>query len=155
MADVGHVKRVFEAGAFGARTARSLYQTASVPIHASGQVTRMAKHVLQVAMVLRHLGRKLETNHSLCTVELLREVRRIRKSCKSTFVEIEDALAAHNRLTPGATEGLRGLFSEEVAQKLEAQMESQRSTIQVMIQTVALSKLGRSIAMWVPDRVRC
>ena len=88
MTEVGLVASIFDVASFGTKIATSLYGAAGVMIHAHQQVASMAKHVSQFTAVLRHLGRVLEAEKGSCSKDLLHEIRKIKRSCKSTFKEI-------------------------------------------------------------------
>ncbi len=88
MAEIALVASIFGVAAFGTRIATSLYEAAEIMIHAHQQIASMAKHVSQFTAILRHLGRVLEAEKGSCSDDLLREIRKIKRSCKITFKEI-------------------------------------------------------------------
>ena len=97
------------------------------------------KHVSQFTAVLRHLGRVLEAEKGSCSKDLLREIRKIKRSCKSTFKEINATVMSRQfrSFVP-----VRWLFKKSKAKEPEARLDSEQSMLQVMIHTVTVSKLG-------------
>lgn len=139
MAEIGLVASIFGVAAYGTQVATSLYETADVMIHAHRQIASMAKHVSQFTAVLRHLGRVLEAEKGNCSKELLRDIRKIKRSCKRTFEEINSTL--RSKRSPLLTR-VRWLFKKSKAKELEIRLESEQSMLQTMIQSVTVSKLG-------------
>ena len=139
MAEIGLVAAIFGVASFGTKVATSLYETADDMIHADQQITSMAKHVSQFTAVLRHLGRVLESEQGNCSNDLLHEIRKIKRSCKATFKEI-NATIRSRKLRPFVP--VRWLFKKSKAKELEARLDSEQSMLQVMIHTVTVSKLG-------------
>ena len=139
MAEIGLVASIFGVASFGTKVATSLYEAADIMIHAHQQIASMAKHVSQFTAVLRHLGRVLEAEKGSCSNDLLREIRKIKRSCKSTFKEIS-ATVMSRQFRPFVP--VRWLFKRSKAKELEARLHSEQSMLQVMIHTVTVSKLG-------------
>lgn len=139
MAEIGLVASIFGVASFGTKVATSLYEAADIMIHAHQQIASMAKHVSQFTAILRHLGRVLEAEKGSCSNDLLREIRKIKRSCKSTFREIR-ATVTSKQFRPFVP--VRWLFKKSKAQELEARLDSEQSMLQVMIHTVTVSKLG-------------
>jgi hypothetical protein len=139
MAGLDVVAGIFGVASFGVEVSKSLYSAADVMIHAHEQITSMANHVSQFTTVLRHLGRVLEEEKDNCSSELLREIRKINRSCKSTFREIKSTITS-KRLK--AFMPIKWLFKKSKAKELEARLESEKSTLQIMIHTLTVSKLG-------------
>lgn len=139
MAEISLVASIFGVASFGTKVATSLYQAADIMIHAHQQIASMAKHVSQFTAVLRHLGRVLETEKGSCSKDLLRQIKKIRRSCKQTFKEIHATIKSkrYRSFVP-----VRWLFKNSKAKELEARLDSEQSMLQVMIQTVTVSKLG-------------
>lgn len=139
MAEIGLVASIFGVASFGTKVATTLYEAADIMIHAHQQIASMAKHVSQFTAILRHLGRVLEAEKGSCSNDLLREIRKIKRSCKSTFREIR-ATVTSKQFRPFVP--VRWLFKKSKAQELEARLDSEQSMLQVMIHTVTVSKLG-------------
>lgn len=139
MAEIGLVASIFGVAAYGTQVATSLYETADVMLHAHQQIASMAKHVSQFTTVLRHLGRVLEAEKDNCSKELLRDIQKIKRSCKKTFKEIYSTL--RSKRSPLLIR-VRWLFKKSKAQELEVRLDSQQSMLQTMIQSVTVSKLG-------------
>ena len=150
MAEIGLVASIFGVASFGAKVATSLYEAADLMIHAHQQIASMAKHVSQFTAVLRHLGRVLEAEKGSCSNDLLREIRKIKRSCKSTFKEIRATITS-KQFRPFVP--VRWLFKKSKAQELEARLDSEQSMLQVMIHTVTVSKLGDMQSRYVHCRV--
>ena len=139
MAEIGLVASIFGVAAYGTKVATSLYETAEVMIHARQQIASIAKHVSQFTAVLRHLGRVLEAEKGNCSKELLQDIQKIKRSCKSTFKEINSTI--NSKRSPLLTR-VRWLFKKSKAKELEVRLDSEQSMLQTMIQTVTVSKLG-------------
>lgn len=139
MAEIGLVGSIFGIATFGTKVATSLYEAADIMIHAHQQITSMGKHVSQFTAALRHLGRVLEAEKGNCSDDLLREIRKITRSCRATFKEIS-ATVRSRRFRPFVP--VRWLFKKSKAKELEARLDSEQSILQVMIHTVTVSKLG-------------
>ncbi|KAL6718674.1 hypothetical protein ACLMJK_002908 [Lecanora helva] len=139
MAEIGLVASIFGVASFGTKVATGLYEAADIMIHARQQIASMAKHVSQFTAILRHLGRVLEAERGHCSKDLLREIRKIRRSCKATFKEINATVRSktYRYLVP-----IRWLFKKAKAQELESRLDSEQSMLQVMIHTITVSKLG-------------
>ena len=139
MAEIGLVASIFGVAAYGTQVATSLYETADVMINAHQQIASMAKHVSQFTTVLRHLGRVLEAEKGNCSKELLRDIQKIKRSCRKTFKEINSTLSS--KRSPLLIR-FRWLFQKSKAKELEVRLDSQQSMLQTMIQSVTVSKLG-------------
>ena len=139
MAEIGLVASVVGVAAYGTSVATKLYETADVMIHAQEQIAGLAKHVSQFTAVLRHLAKVLETGERNCSKDLLREITKIRRSCKATFREIKATIRSPRwrHFAP-----VKWLFKKAKAKELEAKLDSEKSTLQVMIHTITVSKLG-------------
>ena len=139
MAEIGLVASIFGVAAFGTNVAKSLYETGDVMVHAHQQIASMAKHVSQFTAVLRHLGRVLEAEKGNCSKALLRDIKKLHRSCKGTFKEINATIRSKS-LRPFIP--VRWLFKKSKAKELEARLDSQQFMLQTMIQSVTVSKLG-------------
>ena len=117
----------------------TLHETADVMMHAREQIARLAKHVSQFSLVLRQLGKVLENDKDNCSSDMLQQIRSIKRSCKSTFKEINKAIRSR---TSRSLVPIRWLFKKAKARELEARLDSQKSTLQVMIHTITVSKLA-------------
>ena len=148
MAEIGLVASIFGVAAFGTKVAKSLYETGDVMIHAHQQIASMAKHVSQFTAVLRHLGRVLEAEKGSCSEDLLRDIQKLKRSCRGTFKEI-NATIRSRRLRPFIP--VRWLFKKSKAKELEARLDSEQSMLQTMIQSVTVSKLGDMQSRYVVD----
>ncbi|MCJ1426226.1 hypothetical protein MMC29_004129, partial [Sticta canariensis] len=137
MAEIGLVASIFGVAAYGTQVATSLYETADVMIHAHQQIASMAKHVSQFTAVLRHLGRVLEAEKGNCSKELLRDIRKIKHSCKRTFKEINSTI--RSKRSPLLIR-VRWLFKKSKAKELEVRLDSEQSMLQTMIQSKDDSK---------------
>lgn len=139
MAEIGLVASIFGVAAFGTSVATALYETADVMINAKQQICALAKHVSQSTAVLKHMGQVLEAEKTICSKELLRDIRKIKHSCKRTFKEINSTVKS-SRLRHFVR--IRWLFKRTKASELEARLNSQQSMLQCVIQTLTVSKLG-------------
>lgn len=139
MAEIGLIASIFGVAAFGTKVATTLYETGDVMIHAHQQIASMAKHVSQFSAVLRHVGRVLETEKGSCSKDLLRDVRKIKRSSKATFKEINSTL--RRTLKSKRFRRVRWLFEKSKAKELEARLDSEQSTLQTMIQSVIVSSM--------------
>ncbi|KAL8788755.1 MAG: hypothetical protein Q9195_007162 [Heterodermia aff. obscurata] len=122
MAEISVVASIiFGVAAFGTNVAKSLYETGDVMIHAHQQIASMAKHVSQFTAVLRHLGRVLEAEKGTCSKDLLHDIKKLQRSCKRTFKEI------NTTIRPGRLRSfisVRWLFKKSKAKELEARLDS-------------------------------
>lgn len=149
MAEISLVASIFSVAAFGTSVATTLYQTADIMINADQQIYALAKHVSQSTAVLKHMGEVLETEKSNCSKELLRDIRKIKRSCKRTFKEIKSTTKSKRfRLLVS----VRWLFKRTKAIELEARLDSQRSMLQCIIHTFSVSKLGRMDSRYIKFR---
>lgn len=98
MAEIGIVASIFSVAAFGASVATKLYESADVMIHARQEISKLAKHVVHFTFVLKHVGHVLEAEKGNCSKEVLRDLRKIKHSCKSTFREINSTVKAKRSL---------------------------------------------------------
>ncbi|KAL8702077.1 MAG: hypothetical protein Q9201_004579 [Fulgogasparrea decipioides] len=139
MAEIGLVASIFSVAAVGTSVATKLYETADVMINADKQILTLAKHVSQFTAVLKHMGQVLQTEKANCSKELLRDIQKIKRSCKRTFKEIDSTLKSKRfrRFTP-----IRWLFKKTKAMELETRLDSQQSMLQCIIHTLTVSKLG-------------
>lgn len=140
MAEIGLIASIFSVAAFGTSVATTLYQAADVMINADQQIYALAKHVSQSTAVLKHMGEVLETEKTNCSKELLRDIRKIKHSCKRTFKEIKFTIKSKRFRFFGS---VRWLFKRTKAIELEARLDSQQSMLQCIIHTLSVSKLGR------------
>lgn len=92
MAEIGLVASIFSVAAVGTSVATTLYETADVMINADQQILSLAKHVSQFTAVLKHMGQVLEAERTNCSKEVLRDIRKIKHSCKRTFGEINSTV---------------------------------------------------------------
>jgi len=139
MAEIGLIASIFGVASFGTKVATGLYEAADIMIHAHQQISSMAKHVAQFTAVLRHLGRVLESEKGNCSKDLLREIRKIKRSCKATFKEI-NATVRSKRLRSFVP--VRWLFKKTKAKELESRLDSEQPMLQVMIHNVTVSKFS-------------
>lgn len=139
MAEIGLVASIFGVAAFGTQVATTLYEKADILMHANQQIRDLAKHVTQFTAVLKHMGQVLDTEKENCSKELLRDIRKIRHSCKRTFKEINSVVKSKKfrRFVP-----VRWLFKRSKAMELETRLDSQQSMLQCIIHTLTVSKLG-------------
>ena len=139
MAEIGLVASILSVAAFGASVATTLYQTGDVIIHSRQQITSLARHVTESTAALKHVGQAMEQEKSNCSKEMRSDIRKMKHSCRNTFEEIKDTISSNRsrRLAP-----FRWLFKRTKAAELEARLNSQKSTLQCMIQTLTVSKLG-------------
>lgn len=139
MAEIGLVASIFGVASFGTKVATSLYEAADIMIHAHQQIASMAKHVSQFTAILRHLGRVLEAEKGNCSKDLLHEIRKIRRSCKATFKEINGTVRSRTlrHFVP-----IGWLFRKAKSIELKSRLDSEQSMLQVMIHTITVSKLG-------------
>lgn len=149
MAEIGLVASIFGLAAFGTSVATTLYEAADIMINANQQLLALAKHVSQFTAVLKHMGQVLETEKANCSKEILRDIRKIKHSCKRTFREISSTVKSKRfrHFVP-----VRWLFKRTKAIELEARLDSQQSMLQCMIHTLTVSKLGRIDSRYVQAR---
>lgn len=126
MAEIGIAASIISVAAFGVSVATTLYETADIMIHASPQIRALAKHVTQFTAVLNHMGQMLETEKINCSKEVLRDIQKIKRSCKRTFREIRATVRAQR------FRRLMWLFKRTKAMELEARLDSQQSMLQCM-----------------------
>ena len=134
--------------AFGTSVAKKLYETADIVGNANQQIRALAKHVTQFTAVLNHMGHVLKTEKENCSKEVLRDIRKIKHSCKRTFRDIENAVKARR------FQRLMWLFKRTKAMELEARLDSQQSMLQCMIHTLTVSKLSHMDSRYVQARAR-
>ena len=140
MAELGVAASILSIAAIGSSLATTLYQQADVLIHAQSEINSMAKHVTRFAAVLRHMGQVLEVEKGSCSQEMLRDIRRIKQSCRNTFNEINSTVRSkQSRLVIS----FKWMFKKAKVRELEARLESLQSMLQCMISTLTVSKLGR------------
>lgn len=149
MAEIGLIASIFSVAAFGSSVATTLYQTADVMINADQQIYALAKHVSQSTAVLKHMGEVLETEKANCSKELLRDIRKIKHSCKRTFKEIKATTKPKRYRLLGS---VRWLFKRTKAMELEARLDSQQSMLQCIIHTLSVSRLGRMDSRYLMNR---
>ncbi|KAM0800716.1 hypothetical protein BDR22DRAFT_230643 [Usnea florida] len=137
MAEIGIAASIISVAAFGVSVATTLYETADIMKNANPQITALAKHVTQFTAVLNHMGQMLETEKINCSKEVLRDIKKIKHSCKRTFREIKSTVKAQR------FQRLMWLFKRTKAMELEARLDSQQSMLQCMIHTLTVSKLSR------------
>ena len=134
--------------AFGTSVATKLYETADIMRNANQQIRALAKHVTQFTAVLNHMGQVLKTEKTNCSKEVLRDIRKIKHSCKRTFKDIENTVKAR-RFQP-----FMWLFKRTKAMELEARLDSQQSMLQCMIHTLTVSKLSHIDSRYAQARAR-
>ncbi len=138
--ELGVAASILSIAAIGTTLATTLYEQADVLIHAQHDIISMAKHVSRFTAVLKHMGQVLETERATCSEEMLRDIRRIKHSCRNTFKEINSTI----RAKPSRfLNSFRWMFKRTKAKELEARLESLQSMLQCMIHTLTVSKLGR------------
>ena len=137
MAEIGIAASIISVAAFGVSVATTLYETADIMKNANPQISALAKHVTQFTAVLNHMGQMLETEKINCSKEVLRDIQKIKHSCKRTFREIKSTVKAQR------FRRLMWLFKRTKAMELEARLDSQQSMLQCMIHTLTVSKLSR------------
>ena len=139
MAEVALVASIFGVVSFGVDIVKTLYETADTMSHAQQQINSIAKHVSQYTVTLRHLGTVIESEQGNLPNELLHDIGQLKRSSNATLKEISKTVTS-KRSRPIAS--IKWLFKKSKAQELEARLDSQQSTLQVMIQTITVSKLG-------------
>ena len=143
MAEIGLAASIISFAAFGASVATTLYETADILKHADQQIRVLAKHVTQFTAVLNHMGQVLRTEKANCSKEVLRDIRKIKHSCKRTFREIKSTVKAKR------FRRVVWLFRRTKAIELEARLDSQQSMLQCMIHTLTVSKLSQMDSRYV------
>ena len=143
MSGVELVGSIFSVVAFGTSLVTTLYRAADNVLHARDQISSMAKHVNQSTAVLKHMGQVLESESDNCSKEVLRDIRRIGRSTKFSFQEIGSTIdsASSRKLYR-----VRWLLKRTKATELEARLNSQRSMLQCIIQTLTVAKIGKMSA---------
>ena len=140
MSGLEFVASILSIAAFGTSVATSLHEKADVMIHAHQQVSSMAKHVSQSAAVLRNMAQVLESEKDSCSKRMLRDIRKIRHSCKRTFKEIKLTIQSKRSRYIAS---VRWIFKKGKARELEARLDSQQSMLQCMMQTLSVVKLSK------------
>ena len=136
MAEIGLAASIVSVAAFGVSVAARLYETTDNVRNANQQIRDLAKHVTHFTTVLKHMGEVLETQKANCSKEVLRDIRKIKHSCKRTFKDIESTMdTKHFRR-------VMWLFKRSKAMELEARLDSQQSMLQCIIHTLTVSKLS-------------
>ena len=136
MAEIGLAASIIGVAAFGASVATTLYETADIMKHANQQIRDLAKNVTQFTAVLNHMGRVLKTEKTNCSKDVLRDIRKIKHSCKRTFREINSTVK-ENRFRR-----VMWPFKRTKAMELEARLDYQQSMLPCMIHTLTVSKLS-------------
>lgn len=136
MAEIGLAASIISVAAFGASVATTLYKTADIMKNADQQIRALAKHVTQFTAVLNHMGQVLKAENVNSSKEVLRDIRKIKHSCKRTFREIKSTVKAER------FRRFQWLFKRTKAMELEARLDSQQSMLQCMIHTLTVSKLS-------------
>ena len=136
MAEIGLAASIISVAAFGASVATTLYETADIMKNANQQIRALAKHVTQFTAVLNHMGQVLKTEKTNCSKEVIRDIRKIKHSCKRTFSEIKSTVKAKR------FPSFMWLFKRTKAMELEARLDSQQSMLQCMIHTLTVSRLS-------------
>ena len=149
MAEIGLVASIVSIAAVGTSVATSLYEAADNMMHANREIYTLAKHVSQFAAVLKHMGEVLDKEKSNCSKEVLRDIKKIKHSCKRTFKEIKSVLQP-KRVRRFVS--LQWLFKRTKAMELEARLNSQQSMVQCVIHTLTVSKLGQMDSRFVIQR---
>ena len=140
MAEIALVASIAGVASLGIELVKSLYQTGDVLVNAHNQIKSIARRVNQFTRILKHLASVLQAERGLCSEDLLNEVSLIIEICKSTFKEIDATL--RSKRFP-SLKSVRWVFKKSKAAELEARLASEQSMLQVMIQTVTVSKIGR------------
>ena len=137
MAEIGLAASIIGVAAFGATVATTLYETADIMRNAKREISALAKHVTQFTAVLNHMGQVLKTEKTNCSKEVLRDIRKIKHSCKRTFREINSTVKARH------FRRFNWLLKRTKAMELEARLDSQQSMLQCIIHTLTVSKLSQ------------
>ena len=140
MAELALVASIAGVASLGIELVKSLYQTGDILVNAHKQIKSIARRVNQFTRILKHLGSVLQAERGLCSEDLLKEVSLIIEICKLTFKEIDTTL--RSKRFP-SLQSVRWVFKKSKAAELEARLVSEQSMLQVMIQTVTVSKIGR------------
>lgn len=119
---------------------KNLYEAADVMIHANQQILDLTKHVTQFTDVLRHMGQILETGNTNISQVFIRDIQKIKHSCKRTLKEINASIQSKGfrRLV-----SIKWLFKRTKALELETRLDSQQSMLQCAIQTLTISRLSQ------------
>ena len=123
----------------GIKVIKTLHDAAYDMVCARKDIFRMHKRVKQLTSTLHHLTRVLQMDQAYCTENMLHDIRRISRSCKYALREIRRKTSSQ---TPSPLMAFRWLFMKSKALELEAQLSADKSTLELMIQTVSLAKLG-------------
>ncbi|KAL8869782.1 MAG: hypothetical protein Q9174_004014 [Haloplaca sp. 1 TL-2023] len=139
MAEIGIAASFISVIAVGTTVATTLYEAADVMVNAKPQMMALAKHVSQSTVLLKHLKDVLKTEMKNCSKDVRHNIQSVRHSSLRTFKEIEHAVKS-KRTSHFAS--VRWLFRRTKAMELEARLSSQQSMLQVITQTLTVSKLG-------------
>ena len=136
MAEIGLAASIIGVAAFGASVAATLYETTDNMRNANQQMRDLAKHVTHFTAVLNHMGQVLKTEKANCSEEVLRDIRKIKHSCKRTFKDIKSTVKTKH------LRRVMWLLKKSKAMELEARLDSQQSMLQCIIHTLTVSKLS-------------
>ncbi|MCJ1400375.1 hypothetical protein MMC11_003580 [Xylographa trunciseda] len=137
---VGLVASVVGIAAFGAKLSLTLYEYGDTVVHARKQIDNIANEVTLCSSVLQHIGTVLETEEATYSPALALTTKRIIQECKDLFHEIRSKVRHRKRQRGKGIRRVQWLFDKPRATELKAELEGLKSTLMLMVQTVALAR---------------
>ena len=134
---VGLAASVVGLASFAATISLTLFDCCRTMKHAHEQINDMAADVALFAGVLEHLGQVLDDQDGLIVDRTVRTINDIVNVGSTIFNEIGMTI----KIRRGMASRVVWLFEKSKAREIKSKLESLKSTLNVMLQTITLSAL--------------
>lgn len=138
---IGLAASVAGLASFAATVSIGLYECCHTLRHALDEINDMARDVSLFASVLEQLGKVLEAQKNLLRASSLHLVKNVVGATRIIFNEIDLAV----KLRKGKAARVMWLFDKPKTLEIKAKMESLKSTLSILLQTVTLDTTFRYV----------
>ena len=161
MAELGVIASIVGLAGVGIKLSKHLYQVGQKISNPGHNINRVATNVSLFAAMLKHVGAVLDNAQSLHSPEAIETVKQIVRECETVFQEItrlivlakdksdegtkEPTLANGSKRRFSMVARAKWYFERPKAECLLAQLEYLKTTLSVLLQTLALAALTAKV----------
>jgi chromosome segregation ATPase len=143
MAEVGIIASIFSIATFGTQVAVGLYKYSDDLRNAPRQIRRFAKKVTCLADALQQVRNTALREPESYNKEAEKAIRTVLRSCKKDLRLIDDVLQIRKM------KRIAWLFKKPKAEELMRSLETQTSTLQILIQSMTWSSMATSYEKYI------
>lgn len=151
MAELGAIASIVGIAAAGAKISMTLYELGSTVVSAKRDVNKVAVSIATVCSVLQQLASNLEKAHSArFSISAIETTQEILDRCTELFSEIEEVVKklevdhqggrSPKQTSIGHVARVKWVFQRVEVQRLQAELESMKLTLTLMLMTLNLAE---------------